>query len=102
MDRVLRVFAYFIAGAVVLLFVSLTPAQSCKGDGVFDVLNEEIQKTIDDANSYKPGLRDYYVRDFNDDENIYLLAALSPTERADWLGKWQDAAMKKCFADRLD
>jgi len=103
MNRTLRVFAYLMAGAAVLLLVSAAPAQSCSGgDGTFDVLNEDIQKTIDDANSYKPGLRDYYVRDFDDDQNIYLLAALSPMQRADWLDKWKDPVKKKCFADRLD
>lgn len=98
-----RVSAYFFASAAVLLsLASLGSAQACKGSGVFDVLNEDIQKTIDDANSYKPGARDYYVRDFDDDQNIYLMAALSPSERKDYLGKWKDPQMASCFAARLD
>ena len=103
MNCKLRVSVYLLSSLAVLLSLSaLASAQACKGGAVFDVLNGDIQKTIDDANSYKPGARDYYVRDFDDDQNIYLMAALSPTERADWLGKWKDPAMEKCFGDRLD
>lgn len=52
--------------------------------------------------NYTPGSRDYYVEDFNDDENIYLKAALSPGERKDWESEWQDENMKKCINARLD
>jgi hypothetical protein len=65
------------------------------------VWNEDIQKTIDDVKSFTPG-RDYFVRDFNDDENRYLKMALSASERADYEKGWSDDETKKCVNDRLD
>jgi len=66
-------------------------AQSCKsGDAVFRVHNDNIEITKKQAADYKPGARDYYVRDFNDNENLYLKAALSPSRRQEWLGRWKD------------
>jgi hypothetical protein len=75
--------------------------KGCEDDAFFQVHNENIQKTIDQAKSFTPG-RDYYVQDFNDDENVYLKAALSEKKRASWEERWEDDAMKKCINDRLD
>ena len=78
-------------------------AQSCKsGDAVFRVHSDNIETTKKQAADYKPGARDYYVRDFNDNENLYLKAALSPSRRQDWLGRWKDQKFAKCMNIALD
>ena len=78
-------------------------AQSCKGgDAVFRVHSDNIEITKKQAADYKPGARDYYVRDFNDNENLYLKAALSPSRRQDWLGRWKDPKFVKCMNIALD
>ena len=80
-----------------------TAAQSCKGgDAVFRVHSDNIETTRKQAADYKPGARDYYVRDFNDNENLYLKAALSPSRRQDWLGRWKDQKFVKCMNIALD
>ena len=80
-----------------------TAAQSCKGgDAVFRVHSDNIETTKKQAADYKPGARDYYVRDFNDNENLYLKAALSPSRRQDWLGRWKDQKFVKCMNIALD
>jgi len=78
-------------------------AQSCKsGDAVFQVHSDNIEITKKQAADYKPGARDYYVRDFNDNENLYLKAALSPSRRQEWLGRWKDQRFVKCMGIALD
>lgn len=78
-------------------------AQSCKGgDAAFRVHNGNIETTKKQAADYKPGARDYYVRDFNDNENLYLKAALSPSRRQEWLGRWKDPKFVKCMNLALD
>jgi len=78
-------------------------AQNCKGgDAVFRVHSQNIETTKTQAADYKPGARDYYVRDFNDNENLYLKAALSPSRRQDWLGRWKDQRFVKCMNIALD
>ena len=78
-------------------------AHSCKsGDAVFRVHSDNIETTKKQAADYKPGARDYYVRDFNDNENLYLKAALSPSRRQDWLGRWKDQRFVKCMNIALD
>jgi len=74
----------------------------CESDVFYQVHNENIQKTIDQAKSYTPGSRDYYVDTYNDNENVYLKAALSPKKRASWEEDWKDENMKKCINARLD
>jgi len=74
----------------------------CEDDVFYQVHNENIQKTIDQAKDYKPGARDDYVDNYNDNENIYLKAALSPSKRASWEEDWKDENMKKCINARLD
>jgi len=75
---------------------------SCKGDAFFDIHNEDIDITKKEAAEYHPGLRDYYVQDFNDRQNIYLKAALSKSKRQDWMGEWKDEKMKRCIGTVLD
>jgi len=74
----------------------------CEDDVFYQVHNENIQKTIDQAKDYTPGSRDYYVDTYNDGENIYLKAALSAKKRASWEEEWKDESMKKCINTRLD
>jgi len=102
---------YALCAAVLATFVVATPAavaqganaQSCKGgDAVFRVHSDNIETTKKQAADYKPGARDYYVRDFNDNENLYLKAALSPSRRQDWLGRWKDQRFVKCMNIALD
>lgn len=76
--------------------------KNCKDMPVFVVSDEDLQKTMDQAREYRPGLRDYYVQDFNDDENAYLKAALSPAERKEFFGDSPDADWFRCFNPRLD
>jgi hypothetical protein len=76
-------------------------AGGCESDTFYQVWNEEIQKTVEDVKSFSPG-RDYFVRDFNDDENKYLKMALSTSERADYEKGWSEDATKRCVNDRLD
>ncbi len=76
--------------------------QECKGDVFFDIHDENIQLTKQQAADYKPGARDYYVRDFNDRQNIYLKSALSVSERNDWLSDWKDPKIVKCINVALD
>ncbi len=45
----------------------------------------QAYKTLREVEEYKPGLRDYYVRELNDNCNEYLLAGISERERKDWL-----------------
>lgn len=82
---------------------SATPAKKgCDDDVVFQVHNENITKTIEDATNYTPGSRDYYVQDFNDNHNEYLKAALSPSKRKEYVEKWKDPVLGKCIDARLN
>lgn len=94
--------ATWIVGVVVLTLTAFTSAKAadCEG-GFYQVWNEDIQKTIDDVKSFTPS-RDYFVRDFDDDQNKYLKMALSDAERRDEEKGWADDATKKCVNDRLD
>jgi len=57
-----------------------------KGCGVvLGIHYEDAYKTLRDAEEFKPGLRDYYVRELNDRRNEFLLAGISPSERKEWL-----------------
>src|SRR5690242_6592905 len=61
-------------------------ARPDKGCGVFfEVHYGDAYKTLREAEEYKPGLRDYYVRELSDHRNEYLLAGISANERKDWL-----------------
>jgi hypothetical protein len=74
---------------------------TCSSSPFFQVWSEDMQKTMDDIKSFTPG-RDYFVRDFSDDENKYLKMALSASYRQDEEKTWSDDPIKRCVNDRLD
>lgn len=60
-------------------------------------------KTLREAEEYKAGLRDYYVRELNDYRNEYLLAAISPSRRKEWLSSHKVAEKDThCIVPILD
>lgn len=61
----------------------------------------DLATTRAEAEEYRPGLRDYYVRDFNDNQNIYVKAALSPSHRKEWLENWSPE-LARCMKAPLD
>lgn len=69
--------------------------------GATGAIRENIETTLKQAEEFKPGLRDYYVEDFNDNQNEYLWAAISPKKRQEWLGEI-DAVERRCFVPLLD
>ena len=73
----------------------------CKTDMMVGVYMKDIETTRAQAEEYKPGLRDYYVQDFSDRQNIYLKASLSQTRRKEWLGTWP-ANIVNCITPALD
>jgi hypothetical protein len=90
-------------GLSVLLAAGMSAAgQNCKDNAVFEVHNENVEITKKQAAEYRPGLRDYYVQDFNDAENVYLKAAISKRRRDEWLARWQDRSIPKCMVPVLD
>jgi hypothetical protein len=79
-----------------------TPANGgCKDDAAVGIHLGNIETTRKEAADYRPGARAYYVEDFNDNENIYLKAALSPKERNEWLKDWPTDDVK-CLTPALD
>lgn len=81
-----------------------SPAEPAKNgcDGaVMGVYLDDIKKTHEQAAEFKPGLRDYYVQDFNDRKNKYLLAAISPSKRKEF---FEDTTPEwpRCVGPALD
>lgn len=72
----------------------------CTGDPVLGVHLEDLRKTRAEAESFTPA-RDYYVSTLSDRKNIYLRAAISPSERKEWLGRWP-ADFVNCITPELD
>ena len=76
-----------------------------KGCGVvYGIHYSDAYKTLREAEEYKPGLRDYYVRELSDRRNEYLWAAISPSERAEWFSSHKTAekdmhCMSKIFEE---
>ena len=58
------------------------PPKGC--GGFYSYHYGQALKTLREAEEYKPGLRDYYVRELSDNRNEYLLAGISPKFRSDW------------------
>jgi hypothetical protein len=75
--------------------------KDCSSDAVTAVHLADLGKTRTEAEEFRPGLRDYYVSTLNDRKNLYLEAALSPSERKDWLGRWPEDFVK-CLNPALD
>jgi hypothetical protein len=76
-------------------------SSGCAGDAFYDVWNEQIEQTAEDVKSFTPG-RDYFVRDFNDNENKYLKMALSENQRKEYEEGWADDDTKRCVNASLD
>lgn len=77
-------------------------ADNCS-DAFTQVHTENMEKTRKEAEEYRPGLRDYYVEDFNDRRNEYLRAAISPSKRQEWLTSHNiDKASYPCFVPLFD
>lgn len=81
-----------------------TPAAaSTCSDGFTRHHTERMETTRKEADEYRPGLRNYYVQDFNDNRNEYLWAAISPSNRKEWLGgKGLAAADHPCYVPLFD
>ena len=75
--------------------------KGCESDSFYQVWNEDIEKTAEDVKSFTPG-RDYFVRDFNDNENKYLKMALSESQRKEYEENWADDDTKRCVNESLD
>ena len=75
-------------------------ASNCSG-GFTEVHTENMEKTRKEADEYRPGLRNYYVQDFNDNQNEYLWAAISPHRRKEWLKKLSPEDLP-CFVPLFD
>lgn len=67
--------------------VAAPVVRDCSSDAVTRVHLDDLGKTRTEAEEFRPGLRDYYVSTLSDRKNVYLEAALSPSERKNWLGK---------------
>ena len=81
------------------------PAKSVDNcsDAFTQVHTENMEKTRKEAEEYRPGLRDYYVEDFNDNRNEYLRAAISPSKRQEWLTSHNIAKESyPCFVPLFD
>lgn len=63
--------------------ISAKPAKGC--GGMLGYHYSDAYKTLREAEEYKAGLRDYYVRELNDRHNEYFDASISPSARKDWL-----------------
>ena len=64
--------------------ISPKPEKGC-GGAFFGVHYGDAYKTLREAEEYKAGLRDFYVRELSDRRNEYLLAGISANERKEWL-----------------
>jgi hypothetical protein len=92
-----------LGASVSILLAAALPlaAQNCSGP-FYQVHFENIEKTKKQAANFKPGARAFYVSDFNDNENIYLKAALSPARRKKWFGQMKGPAVAGCMGPKLD
>ena len=76
-------------------------ADVCNSSPAYGSWLTDMETTRREAEEYKPGLRDYYVQDFNDRRNDYLMAAISPSFRKEWL-KDIGPEVHKCFTPTFD
>lgn len=81
--------------------VATPVVKDCNSDAVTRVHLEDLEKTRREAESFRPGLRGYYVSELSDRKNIYLEAALSPSTRKEWLGRMGEDFVK-CLEPALD
>jgi hypothetical protein len=81
--------------------VATPVVKDCSSDPVTGVHLADLEKTRKEAEEFRPGLRDYYVSELSDRKNLYLEAALSPSRRKEWLGRWPEDFVK-CLEPALD
>lgn len=81
--------------------VAAPVVRDCRSDPVTNVHLGDLEKTRKEAEEFRPGLRDYYVSTLSDRKNRYLEAALSPSERKEWLGGSPEDFVK-CMNPALD
>jgi hypothetical protein len=82
--------------------ISPKPPKAC-GGAAFSIHYGDAYKTLREAEEYKPGLRDYYVRELSDRRNEYLLAGISPKQRTEWLTSHRIAEKDyPCFVPLFD
>lgn len=66
-----------------------------KGCGNYSWHYGDAYKTLRETEDFRPGKRDYYVRELNDNRNEFLLAGISPTFRKDWFESHRTAEKDK-------
>ena len=81
--------------------VATPVVKDCGSDAVTNVHLTDLEKTRKEAEGFTPGSRDYYVSTLSDRKNLYLEAALSPSERKEWLERWPEDFVK-CLNPALD
>lgn len=81
-----------------------TGAADCKSNSLVEVHLTDLEKTRKEAEEFRPGLRDYFVSILSDSKNLYLEAALSPSAREEWLGRFRenDPKFEQCMKPALD
>ena len=79
-------------------------AADCKGDSLVEMHLMDLEKTRKEAEEFTPGLREYFVSTLSDRKNLYLEAALSPSAREEWLGRFRanDPKFEPCMKPALD
>jgi hypothetical protein len=76
----------------------------CKSNPLAEVHLTDLEKTRKEAEEFRPGLREYFVSTLSDSKNLYLEAALSPSAREEWLGRFRenDPKFEQCMKPALD
>lgn len=79
-------------------------ATDCKSNSLVQIHLMDLEKTKKEAEEFRPGLRDYFVSTLSDSKNLYLEAALSPSVREEWLGRFRknDPLFEQCMKPALD
>ena len=82
--------------------VSPKPPEGC-GNPFFSVHYGDAYKTLREAEDYRAGKRDFYVRELNDRRNEYLLVGISPKFREQWLSSHHIASKDQhCLVPLFD
>ena len=79
-------------------------ARDCNDNPLAEIHLKDLEKTRKEAEEFTPGLREYYVSTLSDSKNLYLEAALSPSAREEWLGRFRenDPTFEQCMKPALD
>lgn len=74
-----------------------------KGCGSYSWHYGEAWQTLQETEDFRPGKRDYYVRERNDHRNEFLLAGISPGFRKDWFESHKTAEKDRhCMVEVFD